>query len=65
MTTFTTKTVTIKTRSTAPFALVKGEYLMGYAHSRGPLVIARARRIGATIVPIVDGKATYEIAVPA
>ena len=63
------RTFTIRTRSTHPFALVRwvreGSYpdvrvvdlrLVGYAASEGPRVEARARRESAFIVPIVDGR---------
>lgn len=77
-------TIVLKTRSNAPFALVKryfgkpeygtvnGKYavvkpgafrdaeIVGYAHSRSNAVLARARRLGADILPIVYGKVTVE-----
>lgn len=77
MTTETTTTHTIRTRSTHPFALVgfdRGEpegpyrirpitgiHLLGYAASEGPAVVKRAKRLGARIVPIADGRISVTI----
>jgi hypothetical protein len=75
MSTSTIATFRTRTRSKAPFALVKVTYgpqsveqalagikprpqsikVLGYAHSTGPRVEARAKRLGARIVPIVRG----------
>jgi hypothetical protein len=52
-------TITIlRTRSTAPYALVDLRELriVGYAHSKDERVRARARRLGAVILPIEGGK---------
>lgn len=40
-----------KTDSRSPFLLVAGGRIVGYARSDGPAVIARARKLGAKIVP--------------
>jgi len=79
-----TTTFTVKTRSTAPYALLHVHYhpavyepvgsmhkvkeaepyaasLVGYAHSTGPAVVARARKLGARIVPIIAGKAEVTV----
>jgi hypothetical protein len=56
----TTQTATsvgaIRTRSTAPLALVKGGRIIGYAKSRQPVVLKRAARLGAEVLPIRDGR---------
>jgi hypothetical protein len=70
-----TKTVTIKTRSKAYYALVKAYYekggvtpgpfksaeIVGYAHSNSPAVTARARRLGAKLIRIENGAVTLEV----
>lgn len=61
-----TKTHTIKTRSKAPYALVRvpreGEpRLLGYAYSKSERVVARAHRLGARILPIVGGRVEIEV----
>jgi hypothetical protein len=38
--------------------VVTGAHIVGYAASKSKPVHARARRLGAIVVPIVDGKAT-------
>lgn len=40
---------------------VDGIELVGYAASTGPAVAARARRLGARIVPIIDGTITVTL----
>jgi hypothetical protein len=44
--------------------VISGARLVGYAASQSPAVKARARRLGARIVPIIDGKVevSYEVA---
>lgn len=45
----------LRTRSAAPFALVGAGRIVGYAYSRSPLVLRRAERVGAKVLPIVKG----------
>jgi hypothetical protein len=75
MTSTPTRTVTIKTRSKAVYALIKPYYekgdlipgpfkgaeIVGYAHSASPAVVARARRLGAKLARIENGAATCEV----
>lgn len=39
------------TRSRRPFLLLRNDSIVGYADSRGPAVMKRARRLGAVVVP--------------
>ncbi len=56
--------VTIKTRSSAKFALIRGNLLVGYAHSQSPRVLSRVNRIGAQLVPIVNHRVTFDSQLP-
>jgi hypothetical protein len=58
-----TDKTSIRTRSKAPFALVRNQKVVGYAHSTAPVVLRRAARIDADIVPIVNGR--VEVPAPA
>lgn len=56
-------TVILKTRSGAPYALVRGTEIVGYAHSASSLVKTRCLRLGAKLLPIEAGKVIVEVTV--
>jgi hypothetical protein len=56
--------ITIKTRSGAKFALIRGNLLVGYAHSQSPRVLSRVNRLGAQLVPIINHRVTFDSQLP-